>query len=79
MNALNADTDTEMSVIYAGNRCMKNSEKRRKKQMAKPMNETQKRVRVIEKLISLGITDEENVKIISASRKCCSFMNCRNR
>ena len=31
MNALNADTDTEMSVIYAGNRCMKNSEKRRKK------------------------------------------------
>ena len=62
MNALNADTDTEMSVIYAENRCMKNSEKRRKKQMAKPMNETQKRVRVIEKLISLGITDEEKVK-----------------
>ena len=62
MNALNVDTDTEMSVIYAGNRCMKNLEKRRKKQMAKPMNETQKRVRVIEKLISLGITDEEKVK-----------------
>lgn len=30
--------------------------------MAKPMNETQKRVRVIEELISSGITDEEKVK-----------------
>lgn len=31
IECVNADTDTEMSVIYAGNRCMKNSEKRRKK------------------------------------------------
>lgn len=65
MNALNADTDTEMSVIYVGNRCMKNLEKRRKKEMAKTMNETQKRIRIIEKLISLGITNEEQIKKIT--------------
>lgn len=60
-----AFTDTEMSVIYVGNRCMKNSEKRRKKEMAKTMNETQKRIRIIEKLISLGITNEEQIKKIT--------------
>ena len=65
MNALNADTDTEKSAIYAGNRCMNNSEKRRKKEMAKTMNETQKRIRIIEKLISLGITNEEQIKKIT--------------
>lgn len=60
-----AFTDTEMSVIYVGNRCMKNLEKRRKKEMAKTMNETQKRIRIIEKLISLGITNEEQIKKIT--------------
>ena len=60
-----AFTDMEMSVIYVGNRCMNNSEKRRKKEMAKTMNETQKRIRIIEKLISLGITNEEQIKKIT--------------
>lgn len=33
--------------------------------MAKTMNETQKRIRIIEKLISLGITNEEQIKKIT--------------
>ena len=33
--------------------------------MAKTMNETQKRIRIIEKLISLGVTNEETVKKIT--------------
>lgn len=30
--------------------------------MAKQISETQKRVKIIEKLISLGVTDEEKIK-----------------
>lgn len=52
----------DMFVIYVGKGYMKNSMKGRKKQMAKQISETQKRVKIIEKLISLGVTDEEKIK-----------------
>lgn len=57
-----ADTETAMYVIYATRKYVKILRKGRKKLMAKQVNETQKRVKIIEKLISLGVTSEEQVK-----------------
>ena len=58
----NADLETDMFVISVGKKHMKNSMKGRKKKMAKTVSETQKRAKIIEKLISLGITTEEQLK-----------------
>lgn len=57
-----AFTETDMCVISAIKKYIKNFTKGRKKQMAKQISETQKRVKIIEKLISLGVTDEEKIK-----------------
>lgn len=59
---ITADTETAMYVIYATRKYVKILRKGRKKQMAKQVSETQKRVKIIEKLIALGVTTEEQVK-----------------
>lgn len=57
-----ADTETAMYVIYATRKYVRILWKGRKKQMAKQVSETQKRVKIIEKLIALGVTSEDQVK-----------------
>lgn len=57
-----ADTETAMYVIFATRKYVKILRKGRKKQMAKQVSEMQKRVKIIEKLIALGVTSEEQVK-----------------
>lgn len=52
----------DMCAISVGKSYMKNSMEGRESQMAKAVNESQRRVKIIEKLISLGLTTEEQIK-----------------
>ncbi len=60
-----ADTETEMSAISVGKKYTKNSTKGRGRKMARQASETQSRIKVVEKLISMGITTEEQVRNLS--------------
>lgn len=62
LGAKNVDIEMDMFVISVGKKHTKNSMKGRKKKMAKTVSEAQKRAKIIEKLISLGITTEEQIK-----------------
>ncbi len=59
------DTETEMSAISVGEKLTKNSMKGRERKMARQMSETQSRIKVVEKLIAMGITTEEQVRNLS--------------
>ena len=59
------DTETEMSATSVGKRPTKNSMKGRERKMARQVSETQSRIKVVEKLIAMGITTEEQIKKLS--------------
>ena len=62
LDAKTADSETDMFVISVGKECTKNFMKGRKKKVAKTTSGIQKRIKIIEKLVSLGITTEEKFK-----------------
>lgn len=57
----------DMCAISVGKRYMKNSMEGRESQMAKAVSESQRRVKIIEKLISLGLTTEEQIKKLTSA------------
>lgn len=56
-----------MFAIFAGNRYMKIFTKGRRNKMAKQISEIQKKQRILEKLVSLGIKTEEELKKLTPS------------
>ena len=62
-----ADTETDMCVISVGKKYIKNSTKERRKRMAnkKKISKVQMKIEVIEKLASLGINTEEQLKMLT--------------
>lgn len=55
-------TETDSSAIFVGGISMKNTEKGRINRMAKSTCDIQKKLKILEKLVSLGVATEEDMK-----------------